>query len=250
MILTSDAGIISAITLRDTIKEITGVKILVTKNPTNIRKLHIRYGSSLKVNCEDTEYNNRKFIRMSSNKLAFASCIMENKDLFDVPIFRKDMPEKSDFPLLIRESLTSFGGRGIIICKNMEDFENNWNKNKYWVKFTKVTKEFRLHVLGGKVVRAFKKLYSGQDGIEPEFPIRNLRGGNYRYCLTSEIDDKAHEIAYVISEKTGGKFFGLDIGIQENGRYFVFEANSSPGISRTTSEYYANYLIKEGILEK
>lgn len=243
MILTSSAGIISAKILRDAIEEKTGVRLLVTKNPEKVKRLHIRYGNPSFTNCTDTDYNSINFIKMAVNKKLFAEIIREDL-LYDTPKFRKDYPYKDDYPVLIRETLFGYGGKGIIICENEDIFFENWGEGKYWVRWTYTSSEYRLHVLGGNIVKAYRK---SLDHEEPPYPIRNMKNG----WVFKKVNptEEMKEIARIIYEKTGGKFFGLDIGFQPSkNKYFIFEANSSPGLGPNTAKCYADYLINEGVI--
>jgi glutathione synthase/RimK-type ligase-like ATP-grasp enzyme len=48
-----------------------------------------------------------------------------------------------------------------------------------------------------------------------------------------------------------GDFYALDIGRDAtNHRYFIFEANSAPGINENTVELYADYFIDKLHLKK
>ena len=157
--------------LRDKICEITGTKIIVTKNPENINGSFIRYGYSAEVECEDTKHNSAKFIRLASNKYAFSDLIRQHG--FYTPEFIQDI-RKVIFPCLIRHTLRSYDGRGIVICQNKKEFDANWDEESFWTPFVKTDFELRVHVLGGEVRKIYKKVKK-DELPEDKFPIRNLR---------------------------------------------------------------------------
>jgi glutathione synthase/RimK-type ligase-like ATP-grasp enzyme len=240
-ILTCDSSLESAQLLRDTIHAITGKRFVVTKNPENIDGKFIRYGYSADVWVPDTRHNSASFIRLVCNKLRFSNLIAQHG--FSTPNFRQDT-RNVIFPCLIRHTLRSYDGRGIVVCRNKNDFKENWDAESFWTPFVRTTREYRVHVLGGKVAKIFAKVKP--DDYEDEFPIRNLRLG-YHYSLC-DIDrlPGIQKLVKKLHPIIGGSFYTLDLGWDNNKKeYFVFEANSGSGLNEKTAILYAEYLIKE-----
>jgi len=245
MILTNQRTFPSAKLLRDTIEEKTGIHLACTSDPKKLKGkiLHVRFGNSTDIpdSVKDTEFNDSKFIRLVSNKIKFSNMLLENS--INSPIFSKDIPSEDDFPLFIRKTLSSYGGKGIVPCKNIDEFINNGGRNYYWTKFIPTSSEYRVHVLGGEVMKIQKKVFSGE--VEPEFPIRNLEN-NYHFSLRENYDKfpKLLEVITELNKIITGKFYSLDIGYSKIlEKYFIFEGNSASGMNENTSNIYAEYLI-------
>jgi len=239
-ILTYESSIESATLLRDKIQDITGKRITVTQNPDNINGPFIRYGCSFNVGVPDSKHNSRDFIRLVANKFNFSRLIGANG--FHTPKFTQNVTRVT-FPCLIRHTLQSYDGRGIVICKNRAEFIKNWQEGSYWTPFVKTNFELRVHVLGGKVRKIYKKV---REEAEDEFPIRNLRLG-YRYSIRDvEAYPKIKTLVKKLQPLVNGSFYTLDVGWDaKTKQYFVFEANSGSGLSERTAEMYADYLVNE-----
>ena len=249
MILTHRTSFPSAKLLRDALFQETGVRYLVTKHPDRIRRLHVRYGATGQVNCADTKFNSPRLINLVANKLRFSNTI---KDKFATPEFiRNREPYDYEFPIVIREIMQGFGGVGIIMCRDREAFDAAW-KGSYWTRFVKTTQEFRVHVLGGELSRLFRKVRIRIDGVRPdevEFPIRTGRSGDYRFSLWSggSVFPDLTELVGQLHAEIGGHFYALDVGkLPDNQGWFIFEANSAPGLNRNTASAYAKYLVEQG----
>lgn len=248
MILTHRTSFPSAKMLRDALFQETGIRYLVTKYPHKIRRLHIRYGASSPVNCDDTEFNSPDFINTVAHKLRFSNAV---KDKFHTPIFvRGREPRDDEFPIVIREYLASFGGKGIVMCPDRATFDENWN-GSYWTQFVRTVQEFRVHVLGGEVGRLFRKIRIKVDGVRPEegeFPIRTIRSGEYRFSLWRD-NNSFPDLNTVVRDlhgEIGGHCYALDIGQKEDGDWYIYEANSAPGLNANTATEYAKYLVANG----
>ncbi len=255
MILTHKSSLPSARTLRDTIVELGGKNLLVTTNPDKPRYVHVRYGSTARIECKESGYNSRGFVSLSSDKEAFSNFLLKRN------IYTPEFSFKTrdiTFPLLIRSSLNWSGGRGIRVVNTKEEFDKHWQgTDKYrWTPFIDVEFEIRLHVIVPnnkpyEVVRIFKKVLNDENQAERKFPIRN--NSTHHFALRNmDKYNKAIYIAHKIAESTkplGGRFFSLDMGWDKDKKeYIVFEANSGSGLNDNTSEVYAQFLLDEGIV--
>ena len=246
MILSYRLGYSCAKILRDSIEVKTGNRLRVTCYPERVNELHIRYGNSSYVNCEDTQYNSAEFIDLCSNKLLFANLILTHG--FYAPIFSRTIPTEDDYPLIIRKTMTGFSGRGIVVCRNEGEFIEEWDNRYHWTKFINTQREYRIHVVGGNIARIFRKEFKGD--TEEDLPIRNSYR-HYHYALKNKEGkyQKLEELIYNLDPILGGKFYGLDVGWNnERNEYFIFEANSGYGINCNSANVLADYLIKEGVI--
>ena len=240
-ILTNPSSFPSSRFLRDSLQDLVKKKIHVTSQPEKINSYpFIRYGNSSPVKVEETDFNCPNFIQISSNKLKFSK-IMEKNEIYS-PIYKRNVGELV-FPLLIRETLTSFGCRGIHVIKNRDEFNKIWQGHFFWTKFVNLHFELRVHVLGNKIARVFRK-----DLNEPqEYPIRNNSLCHFSLKNTGKYPKLSEYIKTLtdIKEVGIGKFYSIDIGWDSiNKKYFVIELNTGSGLNENTAEIYADYIHK------
>jgi glutathione synthase/RimK-type ligase-like ATP-grasp enzyme len=243
-ILTDGYSFPSAMLLRDELVNLVGEKILVTNNPETLIKnkkalLLIRYGNSEDAHL-DTYYNSRNFIYICSNKLETAR-MCETHGLNCVEFYQNENPT---FPCLIRTTLNSSGGKGIIFCNDVETFLTNWKLHYYWTPFIHFKSEYRVHILGGEIAKIFRK--NRDENLEPEeFPIRNLHRGYHFSLCNPEKFGELNNLLPKLNAIFGTKcFYGLDIGWTGK-EYILIELNSAPGLNELTASLYASYLAKE-----
>jgi len=260
MILSNDKTMPSAKLLRDAICKEFGWEsnhILVTKDPKKITKLHLRYGNSLPTRNQNRHriVNTKSFIQLCANKKYLAKALKSRVSV-NVPEFHrlnKNLPSQDNFPFLIRESLSSSGSKGIIIFQEYESFLEALVSGKikyswYWTPYFNFVEEFRVHLLGGKIAKIFRKQVEEAE-LEEDIFIRNNDNSHfYRLKLEKtpknvvKLVDSFHRYMKTQSAKPI-YFTALDIGIQENGEAVFIEANSAPGLNESTAELYAKYLI-------
>ncbi len=227
----------SARLLRNKIFELSGVRFLIVRHEELKSAPKIRYGESNNEFKDDTNYNSPEFIRLCSNKYKFSRLLLEN-GLY-TPEFKKDRP--SIFPLLIRTGLSLSGGKGISICKNEDDFNKKWNPAYWWTPFVKTEFELRVHVLGGEIKRIFKKILETDD----EFPIRNNIICHFSLVNNDNYTKLVPVIESLNKILSTNNFYALDIGWDSyNGKYFIFEANTAPGLNDNTAQVYAEFLCE------
>lgn len=242
LILSSETSKPSCRLLRDAIERISGRKWLITDDKTNINVL-FRYGNTMTVEGTDG-LNPQRFIELSCDKQKFASFGQQNG--IDTPYFYRG-GSPANYPAIIRTTLTSSGGKGIHVVNSENEFQAKWKKSYWWTPYVQTEFELRLHVLGGQIVKVFKKVR--EDGLEPETtPIRNNDRG-YHFSLreeetypgATELIAKLHPL---LSEQYGAEFYAVDCGWDKvNKRYFVYEINSAPGLNDATAELYANFIL-------
>jgi glutathione synthase/RimK-type ligase-like ATP-grasp enzyme len=240
-ILTKKSCIVSAKLLRDSIEYTTGRRVLVTTNALKIRRgPFIRYGNADPVRIQDTQFNSAEFIRTVADKGAF-SLLMDDNDIYSPVYYRDVMPV--NFPVIIRKTLTGSGGAGIVVCNDRQTFDHHWNIAYVWTPFVKTKFELRAHILGGQVVKLFKKV--PQEGTqETDLPIRNLDNGYHFQIREIENYPKIIELVDRLRPILKGEFYTLDLGWnREAQEYFIFEANSGSGLNTQTVELYSDYLI-------
>lgn len=234
--------------LKELILNSTGEKVRLTSRPERLEHLKtfpsVRYGNSFGNFNKDTSLNSKDFIRLCSSKLSFSNLLSEN-NLY-TPAYTKSLDTLTDdiFPVLIRQSLSLSGGRGIILCKNREEFNAN-NRHNYWTKYIPTEFELRVHIIGGKIARIFRKDLEE----EAEFPIRNNQTCHFALKESEKypkLVDVVNNLNNVFnSNNLNFGFYALDVGWDKSKKqYFIFEANSAPGLNEHTAELYANFIVE------
>jgi len=248
-ILTASGSFPSARLIRDAIQEITGKKYYIIDESKDTDIL-FRYGNSVSVSGNDPGYNSVDFINLCRDKYKFSKFCIKN-GIYTPVYFTTEIPEK--FPVIIRTTMTGFGGAGIIICNSMEEFKAKMRQGCYWTYFITTSFELRVHLFDETVSRLVKKVKN--DAEEDKYPIRNSHNG-YHFSLRSEENlsknyERALEVVGRLAKlfvPLGGHFSGIDLGYDpERKEYIVFEANSAPGLSENNARDYANFIVSNVI---
>lgn len=251
-ILTANSSFPTARLIRDAIKEITGKHFYLTSNPKPGTHVLARYGNSDKIIGTDTKFNSKEFIDLVSNKLTFSNFCAAN-DIYSPKYFKYPLiPEK--FPVVIRSTLTGWGGKGIYFAEDKDKFISTIKSGWFWTDFVRCSYEIRLHLFDTAPNRIYKKV---KDDGAIAFPIRNQENG-YHFSLQEESESKykkAKELAEQLGNlflQIGGHFSGIDMGYDpENRKYFVFEVNSAPGLNNINAGEYAKFFTKSlNLIEK
>ncbi len=216
--------------------EKVSVSLLMAKNQAPA----IRWGTSASALSEDTIYNSPQLIRAAGNKMRFSEEITR-AEIACVELLT-GTPER--YPVLVRTELNRGGGIGLFVAETPEQFEQ-W-KQYPWSYFYNFSIEVGVHMLGGEVVKVFKKVR--EDGLEQEkFPRRNTNNG-YRFSLIR--NDKFPKLL-----KFCKQFYSVfpiqmgraDIGWDVDARTWrIIEFNSAPDLTQNqnTLEMYAKFLAE------
>jgi hypothetical protein len=238
----------SAMLLRDRLALLVPrYEFVVSANP-NLKRVDIRWGGVTEFK-EDTLYNSAFAVSLTANKNSFSEWCAGH-GFSRVPRFEccagSSVP--TTFPVLIRTTLTGYGGAGIIPVRNEAEWTLDWASNRYWTPWVRTTKEYRVHCckIGEtlSIMRVFKKVPTG---VEPDIPIRNNDNG-YHFQLVEDISTGFEKLRATVAALSflSSRFISLDVGYAPSLKdYFVFEGNSAPGLNEHTADCYANYLASE-----
>jgi hypothetical protein len=230
----SNTSFISARILAEELRNL-GEQCISTRRTERINRgdYVIRYGSTSLHEGIDT-LNSLEVIRTCSNKLSFSNMMRENN--IYTPVFSRGSP--SHFPIIVRTTLNSFGGRGMILVNNAKDFHY---ENAYWTPYIATDFELRVHVLGGKIIRVFRK-----EGGENY--IRTSSNGWHFSLRENETYPKVNSVVKKIfsTPMFSNCFMALDLGWDSSVKeYVVFEGNSAPGLNEHTANLYAEYILNK-----
>ena len=140
-------------------------------------------------------------------------------------------------PVICRTLLRASEGRGIVVAEN----ENQLVRAPLYTKYVKKKKEFRVHVLDGKVIDVQEKRQKGEFNGQRDTRIRNLANG-YVFCRGDIVEpDGLRDLAIKATKALGYSLGAVDIAYNEHHRMcYVLEVNATPGMEGSTLENYAN----------
>jgi hypothetical protein len=200
----------------------------------------IRWGNSATPGQKETIYNSPELIRTAGNKMRFSEA-MEQAKIPHTNLYT-GTPER--FPVLVRTELNRGGGIGLFIAETPDQFAQ-WQKYP-WSYFYNFSIEVGVHMLGGEVVKIFKKVR--EEGLEQEkYPRRNTNNG-YRFSLIR--NDKfpkllkfCEQFYKVFPIQMGRADIGWDVDART---WRIIEFNSAPDLTQNhnTLEMYAQFLAE------
>lgn len=203
-------------------------KVIMSYPPT------IRWGNSLNPFEEDTDYNNPHFIDVTAHKIKTFRVLSEHH--ISSIVYKTGIPEV--FPVLIRTILTGSKGKGIIIVNNEGEYKPEYS-NFYYSPLIPFSNEYRIHVLGGNIVKVMEKVPLE----EGECIIKNSLNCTFKRKDINLM--KYGKVIKEIIEQLCGVFpmqiMGVDLGIYE-GIPYIIEINSAPSLNSATLELYVNFL--------
>lgn len=123
------------------------------------------------------------------------------------------------------------------------DLRANLARGDYYVGFVPTTHEFRIHIAGGKSIRAGHKV----PRIEHPDPRFRSHEAGWKLVYDAECQrlmrPSYRDAAKAAVEAVGYDFGAVDVGVMENGQPVVFEVNSAPGLEGHSIDAYATYFL-------
>ena len=252
-ILTSTASADSAMKLRDAIEQKLGMEpktILVSKESKNCadHQVLLRYGCGYGTVNPEPEWGNPSFINLCIDKLQFSEIF---SGVVTVPRFSQTSFPK-EFPVLIRETLTSTQSKGVHVVHSEEEFMQLWQPGFFWTKFFKAEFELRVQLVlleNGYATRIYKKVPRESSDSGTELSDFIVSGDNTAWKLKDEshypkvvqIVEKMGKTIYQL----GGRFIGIDmIWVPDIKEYVVLEFNSGPWLTKPSAEWLANIFVE------
>lgn len=211
----------------------------------------IRYGNAQLSDrtSKDTDCNSRdSILRMSAKHKLWT--YLEDTDILS-PIYYKvtEIPDDLNFPCFSRERLHRLG-KDIIVINDPREITVD---AEYIVPFYPTLREYRVHVVYGKVVKVLRKYPIGDfanDMIRTsafgwQYKLSNLK---QIMCVKSMIET-AKETAKILD----ANFCGIDMAwsAKDNGlnRWIVWEVNSAPSLNSSSLKLYTE-ILKEHLAER
>lgn len=201
----------------------------------------IRWGNSFNYFGEnDTKFNDPRLIYISSSKILTYKMLSSNN--INCTEYKRGIPD--NFPVLIRKLLNSSKGRGIVVVNNEDEYLDEY-QNFYYSPFINFDREFRIHILGGNIVKVMEKV-----PLEENIIIKNSETCTFKRrdierlsCgkNISEIVDKLFSVFPM-------QMMGVDIGVVKDMPYII-EINSAPSLNSLTLQLYVEFLGEKCLLQ-
>jgi len=218
---------------------------MITKRLQFRKDLAINWGCAAPIVGTFKVLNNPQSVNNAVNKLR-AFKIMKDAGI-PVPDFTTSYKQavewiKEGYIVLSRSLLESHSGKGITVCKVIEDLPT---VSKVYVKYFPKKYEFRVHVFNGKVIDYVQKRKRNDiNELEYDKYVRSYKNG-WVFCRENAIVKESIKTLAVDAVKALGLDFGaVDIVMLGNGKARVLEVNTAPALENTTLESYVN-AIKE-----
>jgi len=184
-------------------------------------------------------------INSCSNKLLSLETFYQEG--INCPIFSEDpheLVETVGYPILGRKLRHA---RGTDIELILQERDIRRSKSDYFVEYIPTNREFRVHVVGEKVIRVQGKFLDNPSESKPWF--RNYENG-YRFRAPKKRLKSDRLEAAVSAVKSLGLDFGaVDLIIADDGSCYVLEVNTAPSCSPLTLAAYAVELHELANLE-
>jgi len=235
--------------IRNALVEKTGKRILISRNPKAIS----RFGKII-LNV-GTTYPFVKDLAINSKVINLPiTCAISGdknrtyrmfKDYVNAIEIKYGFP--TNYPVVKREDINSFHGKGIKLCNSSEDFGEFPG---YYSDFINFNAEYRVFiaVYNGelKLQRVFRKDLKPE--FEGQFVPKNAEHCKYYHISKPKIsalpDFVDGIIQAMVNKGIYNFYFGLDVGRVER-ELILIETNSAPGMNSISIDAFTNLLIEE-----
>lgn len=207
----------------------------LARNPNAANDLLIRYGVS-EGSDAPTTLNRAEAIATAAHKTR-ALLAMDRAGVL-VPKYagpgEVDSLDPNNHTILGRSN-TGSGGTDIRVYRPGEPRA----VHQLYTQFVPSVREMRIHVFQGEMIHAQIKQYRG-DGEAPTHPIRNhSRGWVFVPYVRTRPNQDRIDAAVAAVEALGLDFGAVDLLVGDDGRSYVLEVNTGPGLTPRTALAYA-----------
>ena len=146
------------------------------------------------------------------------------------------------FPLLARKQ-KHFKGKDIIFLKSRKSLWKRLSRvssRDFLIQYIPKSAEFRVHVLGNEVPNICQKVPSDKATRHHPHVWCSPRGWTL-VDYAGEHSKVLAELGIKVAKALGYDFGAVDIGLGKDGKFYVFEINSAPRLSKTRRRYYARF---------
>lgn len=175
-------------------------------------------------------------IARASNKLESLTILADRG--IPVPAWDTDpaaLVELAGYPILGRRTQHA-RGTDIVLCLQRRDYVRR--PRDYYVAYIPTTREYRLHVAGGEVIRVQGKFLDVPEDYLPW--LRNYKTGHRFRAPMRRLHNTRLNDAVGAVEALGLDFGAVDLIVADDGSHYVLEVNTSPSCSPLTGAAYVN----------
>lgn len=140
--------------------------------------------------------------------------------------------------VILARSRRGFGGTDIRVCGHSPCIPAEWYSG-----FIPNEREYRIHVVGGHIVRVVRKYLERPDQRRSEY-IKNHSNGYVFKTPSKKLNKGRTEASVKAVEALGLDFGAVDLVVDHEGVEHVLEVNTAPACSPKTLQAYAFQLAK------
>ena len=190
-------------------------------------------------------------VKLCKNKYRMKICFRDNN--ISSPKFWRNFP-KGFRGSLVRKIEKHSQGRGMKLLRvyKEEDIPKTLKDNVYYEEYVICAEEYRVHVMDDRIFHTDLKVL--RPGHRPSW-VRNLEDYHYKKVDFRQVftSDQANMIVDSV-RVLGFTFAAVDVGKTNDGKIYIFEANSAPGmrtiIRRKYNQELIKYILKQGLKAK
>lgn len=177
-------------------------------------------------------------IRLASDKLA-TFCKLAEAGV-PIPRFTTSAGEANGWGTTVfGRTRSGSKGRGISVYD--PGAVGNYNVHPLYTEFIPNDREYRLHVVGGNVVRVQRK-YLEREELNGEGYIKNHNHGYVFKQPQRDLNTSRKDAAVAACAALGLDFGAVDMVIDGSGKEYVLEVNTAPSCSPLTAKAYTGAL--------
>lgn len=183
-------------------------------------------------------------VAIACNKLSAFKRLAE-EGFVHIPEFTTKIEEAIEWRMngdefVARTVLNGHSGEGIILSDGKAVEELMKIKAPLYTKYIKKKAEYRFHVMGGKVFHVQRKARKhAVPDAEVNWKVRNLAGGFiYEIGDPAKFAAKELEPAWHAVVILNLDFGAVDVVHGTDGKWYVLEVNTAPGLEGTTLDKY------------
>ena len=211
------------------------------RSPRLKADLTLRWGNSINDDTGGKLINTREAVENASNKLKMMKLFQDSEVTTPRVVFTEDLSDSLEM-----------SDRGYIFDKMMF-VRNRYDEAKYRDSFLHTDKyaleqinkvmELRVHIVNGKTVGVYEKMPYSSDSVI--YKDANCR---FRRVNTGDEDQRntiigARPLAKKAVEALGLDFGGVDVIKDSDGKWYVLEVNSAPGLNQPNLKRWADEII-------
>lgn len=225
-----------------------GVKISGgTDKPSSPIDTLVRWGSAKIIGKPKKVINAAANIQKAADKLE-ALKVLKAAGISVPVVFEKTTEVKTeDFPVLGRKA-HHVAGNDIILCLQKFDLPLAVKAgSKYFTKYIPKAYEYRVHVWGDAVIKTSQKVLTDENLLK-DAHIWNFDEGFTFKQPQVKLPNQAKYMAMEAVDTLGLTFGAVDVLIDENGKAYVLEVNTAPGLKTDSSIEVYVQKIKESLV--